>query len=72
MSASSVPPELLPYLLGQKTDYSSYQDSIIKVNVVFISLMILTTGLRFWVRFRMVRAAGLDDSKSYSTSTKPH
>lgn len=62
MSGASIPPDLIPYLLGQKKDYSSVQSSIITVNVIFVTLICLTTGLRFWVRFGMLRAAGLDDS----------
>lgn len=58
---SQIPQELLPYLLGEKTDYSSLQDSIIRVNVVCIALIVVTTSLRFYVRFRMLRSAGLDD-----------
>lgn len=64
MSAQSVPPDLIPYLLGEKKDYSSVQGSIITVNVTFLTLICLTTGLRFWVRFGMLRAAGLDDGTS--------
>jgi hypothetical protein len=64
MTSSQVPPELLPYLLGEKEDFSSLQHSIIKVNIIFITLIVITTALRFWVRFRMLRAVGLDDGKS--------
>lgn len=61
MSASQVPPELLPYLLGEKKDNSSLQDSILRISISFAALVVFTTALRFWVRFRMLRAVGLDD-----------
>ena len=63
MSASQIPPELLPYLMGEKEDYSSLQGSILKINITFVTLILITTALRFWVRFRMLRAVGLDDGK---------
>ena len=59
----SIPPSLLPYLTGSKKDYSTVQGSIIKVNAVFLPLVILSTGSRLFVRFRMLRAAGLDDGR---------
>lgn len=58
-----MPPSLLPYLTGSKKDYSTVQDSIIKVNAIFLPLVILSTGSRFFVRFRMLRAAGVDDGQ---------
>jgi hypothetical protein len=61
--ASKIPPELLPYLLGEKEDYSSLQDSILRISITFAVLVAVTTALRFWVRFRMLRAVGLDDGK---------
>ncbi|KAH8600186.1 hypothetical protein B0O99DRAFT_682631 [Bisporella sp. PMI_857] len=61
MPGVAIPPSLLPYLLGEKTDYSSLQQSLVKVNIVFMVTIILTTGLRFIVRCHMLRAAGLDD-----------
>ncbi|KAE8451132.1 hypothetical protein EG329_004804 [Mollisiaceae sp. DMI_Dod_QoI] len=61
MSEYNVPPELLPYLLHEKEDNSAVQQSIININAVFLALIWVTTGLRFWVRFRMLRSAGLDD-----------
>lgn len=60
-SEYTIPPSLLPYLTGSKKDYSTVQDSIIKVNSIFLSLIILSTGSRFFVRFRMLRAGGVDD-----------
>jgi hypothetical protein len=63
-SEYTIPEALLPYLTGSKTDYSSVQESIIKINAIFIPLIVLSTGSRFYVRFRMLRAAGLDDSQS--------
>ncbi|KAG4429405.1 hypothetical protein IFR05_015112 [Cadophora sp. M221] len=59
--SSSIPAELMPYFTGEKTDYSSLQSTIIKLNSVFIALVVCTTGLRFWVRFHMLRSGGLDD-----------
>jgi hypothetical protein len=61
--ASKIPPELLPYLLGEKEDYSSLQDSILRISITFAVLVAVTTALRFWVRFRMLRAVGLDDGR---------
>ncbi|KAH9223244.1 hypothetical protein DL95DRAFT_380206 [Leptodontidium sp. 2 PMI_412] len=61
MSSFEIPPALIPYLIGSKTDFSTLQPSILKVNVIFISTIAVTTGLRFIVRFRMLRSAGLDD-----------
>jgi hypothetical protein len=62
-SEYSIPPSLLPYLTGSKKDYSTVQGSIIKVNAIFLLLVILSTGSRLFVRFRMLRAAGLDDGQ---------
>jgi hypothetical protein len=64
-----VPPSLLPYLFGEKKDYSSLQDVLIRVNVVFIVLVVSAAGLRFFVRFRMLRSAGLDDGKHTKQSS---
>ncbi|PVH86549.1 hypothetical protein DL98DRAFT_449675 [Cadophora sp. DSE1049] len=61
MSSFEIPPDLLPYLVGSKTDFSTLQPSILKINVTFVAAIVLTTGLRFVVRFRMLRSAGLDD-----------
>ncbi|KAG0647995.1 hypothetical protein D0Z07_5782 [Hyphodiscus hymeniophilus] len=58
---TSVPPSLVPYFTGEKKDDGSMQDSIIKINAIFLPLILLSTGLRFFVRFRMLRAGGLDD-----------
>ena len=69
MSGESVPSDLIPYLLGEKKDYSSAQGSILTVNVIFVTLVCLITGLRFWVRFGMLHAAGLDDSTPYVPTT---
>ena len=57
-----IPPSLLPYLLGEKTDYSSLQQSLLIVNIVFIVTIVVTTGLRVIVRYQ-IRAGGLDDGK---------
>ena len=59
----SIPASLLPYLLGEEKDYSTLQPSLIRVNIIFIVAIILTSGLRFVVRFHMLRSAGVDDSK---------
>lgn len=61
MSSSQIPPELLPYLLGTKKDDSSLQDSILTISVTFAVLVVVTASLRFWVRFKMLRAVGIDD-----------
>jgi hypothetical protein len=57
-----IPPSLLPYLLHEKTDDSTLQPLLLKVNIVFVIVVIFATSLRFTVRFRMLRSAGLDDS----------
>ncbi|KAH9203692.1 hypothetical protein DL95DRAFT_472154 [Leptodontidium sp. 2 PMI_412] len=44
-----------------KRNDSPVHGSIIRVNSVFIGLILSTAALRFWVRFRMIRAWGLDD-----------
>jgi hypothetical protein len=59
-----IPPSLLPYLLHEKVDDSTQQPLILKVNIIFIVVIIVATSLRFTVRFRMIRSAGLDDGKS--------
>ncbi|KAH7303701.1 hypothetical protein BKA65DRAFT_416406 [Rhexocercosporidium sp. MPI-PUGE-AT-0058] len=61
MSQFQIPSSLLPYLLGEKTDYSSFQPSLLKVNIVFLIITVLMTGLRCIVRIYILRAAGLDD-----------
>lgn len=60
-SQYTIPDSLLPYIVGTKTDFSSLQDSVIKINIIVIALVILSTGARVFVRFIMLRAAGLDD-----------
>lgn len=60
-----IPPELLPYLLHEKIDNGTLQPLLLKVNIIFIIVIIVATSLRFTVRFRMLRSAGLDDSKSF-------
>jgi hypothetical protein len=59
----AIPAELLPYLTGQLHDYSSLQDSIYKINITFAILVIITLGMRIYVRYFMIRAAGFDDGK---------
>ncbi|KAH7389136.1 hypothetical protein BKA64DRAFT_679886 [Cadophora sp. MPI-SDFR-AT-0126] len=59
--STSIPAEFIPYFTGEKVDNSSLQSTIIKLNSVFIALVISTTALRFWVRFHMLRSGGLDD-----------
>jgi hypothetical protein len=67
MSAANykIPPDLLPYLLHEKIDLSTQQPLILKVNIIFMVVIIVACSLRFTVRFRMLRSAGLDDSKSF-------
>ena len=65
MSASQIPAELLPYILGTKKNDTSLEHSILTISVTFAILVLVTAGLRFWVRFRMLRAVGLDDGKLY-------
>lgn len=67
-SQYTIPESLLPYLTGSKTDFGSVQDSIIKINSIFLPLVVLSTGSRFYVRFRMLRAAGFDDSQSLKSN----
>ncbi|PVH77395.1 hypothetical protein DL98DRAFT_573800 [Cadophora sp. DSE1049] len=59
--SNSIPVEFIPYFTGEKVDDSSLQSTIIKLNSIFIGLVVCTTALRFWVRFHMLRSAGLDD-----------
>lgn len=66
----SGPPELVPYLLDEKVDNNSVQNSVTTINSVFLTLILATTGLRFWVRFRMLRSAGLDDRKEPTTAAR--
>ncbi|KUJ24255.1 uncharacterized protein LY89DRAFT_663009 [Mollisia scopiformis] len=61
MSTSTIPPDLIPYLTHEKQDNSSVQNSIVTINSVFLVFICVTTGLRLWVRFRMLRSTGLDD-----------
>ena len=56
-----IPKELLPYLLGQKKDASSLQDSLFRISITFAVLVTVSTVLRVWVRMRLVRNIGLDD-----------
>ncbi|KAH9207394.1 hypothetical protein DL95DRAFT_313834, partial [Leptodontidium sp. 2 PMI_412] len=51
----------MSYFTGEKTDDSSLQSTIVRLNSVFIALVVCTTGLRFWVRFHLLRSGGLDD-----------
>ena len=73
MSTSSlvIPESLLPYLTGQLKDYSSLQGVVVRCNIVFMTLVIISSGLRMFVRFRLLGAAGLDDGKSISTTSTP-
>jgi hypothetical protein len=66
MSTNSlvIPESLLPYLTGQLKDYSSLQDAVFKVNIIFMTLVIISAALRMFVRFWLLRAAGIDDGKS--------
>jgi len=66
--SNEIPPSLLPYLLHEKIDNSTMQPVILKVNIIFIIVIIVATSLRFVVRFRMLRTAGLDDSKWFPAS----
>ena len=67
MSTTSLvmPESLVPYLTGQLKDYSSIQGTVIRCNVVFIAVVVLSSGLRMFVRFRLLYAAGIDDGKFY-------
>jgi hypothetical protein len=60
-----IPPSLIPYLLHEKIDDSTLQPLILKVNIVYIVVIIIATSLRFTVRFRMLRSAGLDDRELF-------
>jgi hypothetical protein len=64
MSDFQIPSSLLPYLLGEKTDYSTLQPSLLKINIIFLIVTIFVAGLRFIVRMYILRATGLDDCKS--------
>jgi hypothetical protein len=57
-----IPKELLPYLLGQKKDDSSLQESLFRISITFAVLVTVSTTLRLWVRVRMIRNVGSDDS----------
>jgi hypothetical protein len=61
MPSHDIPPDLLPYLKGEKTDYSTNQNSIISINIAVIIVATLTTSLRFYVRFYVLRSPGFDD-----------
>src|SRR5271168_3681366 len=56
MSTSSIviPESLIPYLDGQLTDYSSIQGTVIRCNIVFITIVVISSGLRIFVRFRLL------------------
>jgi hypothetical protein len=69
MPGLTIPPSLIPYLTGVKKDYSTLQPQIVIVNGVFLALVLITAGARFWVRFRLLSSAGLDDSKCKSRWT---
>jgi len=73
MSTSSlvIPESLVPYLTGQLTDYSSLQGVVFRCNIVFITIVVISSGLRMFVRFRLLGAAGLDDGKSISSISTP-
>lgn len=60
-SSLPIPVSLLPYLTGELHDYSSMQDSIYKFNITFGVLVLVALALRMYVRWYMIRAAGLDD-----------
>jgi cytochrome b561 len=60
-SSLPIPASLLPYLTGELHDYSSLQDSIYKFNITFGVLVIVALALRMYVRWYIIRAAGLDD-----------
>jgi hypothetical protein len=44
---------------------------VVRCNIVFMTLVIISSGLRMFVRFRLLGAAGLDDGKSISTTSTP-
>lgn len=71
-SSYEIPPNLIPYLLHEKIDLSTQQLLILKVNIIFMVVIIVACSLRFTVRFRMLRSAGLDDSKSYCLPKTQH
>lgn len=60
-SSLPIPESLLPYLTGELHDYSSMQDSIYKYNITFGVLVLVALALRLYVRYYMIRAAGVDD-----------
>ena len=66
MSTSSlvIPESLIPYLTGQLKDYSSLQGVVVRYNIVFIILVVICSGMRMFVRFKLLTVAGLDDGKS--------
>jgi hypothetical protein len=70
VSGYSIPTSLLPYLTGSLKDNGSNQASIVKVNYIFLPLITLSVGSRLYVRFRMLGAAGLDDSEFRSSFEK--
>ncbi|TVY84365.1 hypothetical protein LSUE1_G000882 [Lachnellula suecica] len=59
--SSTLPSADLPYFTGGKVDNSSAQGSIVRVSITILILILLTGGLRFWVRLRMLRSSGLND-----------
>lgn len=63
-SSTVIPESLIPYLTGQLTDYSSLKDSVIRCNIVFIVLIVVSSAMRMFVRLRLLSAAGLDDCMS--------
>jgi len=66
MSTSSlvIPESLIPYLTGELKDYSSLQSKVVKCNIIFMTVVVLSSGMRMFVRFRLLGAAGLDDGES--------
>jgi hypothetical protein len=64
MSNVTMASAYLPYISGEIVDNSSAQAAIVKVNIAFIALILITAGMRFWVRLRMLRSSGLDDSEA--------
>lgn len=61
---ASIPSGLLPYLTGAKTDYSVNRDSITTVSIVILVIAGVTTSVRYYVRFIVLRSPGLDDRTS--------
>jgi len=70
--STSIPAEFVPYFTGEKVDESSLQPTIIKLNSIFIGLVVSTTALRFWVRFHMLQSGGLDDSEYPASHSDVH